>query len=93
LISERAGCVDTFVPAQGAITGWRFDPADGAGLTGLLSRVAALSPTELSVIGAHARESVAAWGPERFAQGMAEALEVAQAGRVRRAVQSKQLVN
>lgn len=86
LVSDRAGCVETFVPDGPAPTGRRFDPADEGALAAALAWVAALPDTERRPLGARAAEIARAWGPERFARGAVEAFQIAEAyERVRRA--------
>ncbi|MDR3634985.1 MAG: glycosyltransferase family 4 protein [Isosphaeraceae bacterium] len=77
LVSERAGCAETLVPDEGRPSGRRFDPSDEDVLAASLTWMASLSGAERSQLGARAAEVVADWGPERFAQGMLEALEMA----------------
>jgi 1,2-diacylglycerol 3-alpha-glucosyltransferase len=78
LVSRRAGCSETLVPDPPGTTGWRFDPADEAGLAALLAHVAMLPESSRAAIGQRAAELASAWGPERFARGTLEALEIAQ---------------
>jgi glycosyltransferase involved in cell wall biosynthesis len=77
LISNRCGAAGTFVPKTGIPTGHVFDPEDVDSLTDDLERMACLSPVSRKVLGESARSIAREWGPERFAQGMLEALETA----------------
>lgn len=77
LVSERAGCAETLVPEPPGTTGWRFDPHDLEGLTTALARIAGVPETERLAMGRKASDVVASWGPERFADGVIEALEQA----------------
>jgi glycosyltransferase involved in cell wall biosynthesis len=67
LVSERAGCAGDLV--EEGTNGFTFDPDDTAVLTTLLEQVAAPS-TDRETLGTRAREIVAAWSPERFAEGL-----------------------
>ena len=71
LVSDRAGCAETLVPAG---TGKRFDPRDEEGLAAGLAWLAGLPLAERLALGRRAAEVVADWGPERFARGTLEAL-------------------
>jgi glycosyltransferase involved in cell wall biosynthesis len=77
LVSERAGCAETLVPEDGPATGRRFDPADEDVLAASLTWMAGLPDAERGRLGRRAAAVVAEWGPERFARGMLEALEIA----------------
>jgi glycosyltransferase involved in cell wall biosynthesis len=54
--------------------GWLFDPAMPGELTRRLLEIHRLGPA-LDSLGKAARETIGEWGPERFGQGLAEALE------------------
>jgi glycosyltransferase involved in cell wall biosynthesis len=85
LVSNRAGCAETLVPEPPGTTGWQFDPRDPAAISEALGRLAGLSAEERLAMGRRAAERVAAWGPDRFARGAAEALDMAlDAERIRR---------
>jgi glycosyltransferase involved in cell wall biosynthesis len=77
LVSERAGCAETLVPDPAGTSGMRFDPEDENALAAGLSWLAGLPEAERAAMGQRAAEVVAAWGPERFAQGTLEALALA----------------
>jgi glycosyltransferase involved in cell wall biosynthesis len=77
LVSDRAGCVETLVPDPPGTTGRRFDPFDVDEITTALAWVSGLPAAERAAIGQRARETVEPWGPDRFAQGTLEALELA----------------
>jgi 1,2-diacylglycerol 3-alpha-glucosyltransferase len=79
LISERAGCVETLVPDPIGTTGRRFDPASGNEMAEALRWMADLPEADRRAMGRRAAEVVSRWGPDRFAQGMLEALELASA--------------
>jgi 1,2-diacylglycerol 3-alpha-glucosyltransferase len=74
LVSDRAGCVETMVPAPAGTTGRRFDPGDELEMTAALAWMAGLPESERRAMGARAAEVASRWGPERFAQGTVEAL-------------------
>ncbi len=84
LISDRAGCVETLVPEPEGLTGGRFDPHDVEEMTTKLSWMATRPGDERREIGRRAAETVASWGPDRFARGALEALELAQQPQRRR---------
>lgn len=77
IVSERAGCVETFVPHPPGTTGLRFDPADEESLAEALATLASLPEGEREAIGLRAQKLASEWGPDRFAQAVLEALESA----------------
>lgn len=77
LVSDRAGCAATLVPDPPGTTGFRFDPMDIAGLSGALARIASAPRESLAGMGHRAAEVVSRWGPDRFADGVVDALESA----------------
>jgi len=83
LISDRCGCAGTLVTDR---TGRRFDPDDVEAMASSMASLAGLPPEERAGIGREAEKTAAAWGPDRFASGMFEALASAQAGPVRQRV-------
>lgn len=78
LVSRAAGCVETFIPQPEGTTGWSFDPAREDEITAMLHRMASSTPGVLARMGREASRIVAQWGPDRFAQGMIEAIRLAQ---------------
>jgi glycosyltransferase involved in cell wall biosynthesis len=80
LVSERAGCATTLVPELEGTTGARFDPLDIEEMIQKLTWMTQLTTEERQSMGQRAAEVVEEWGPDRFAEGMLEALELA-AGR------------
>jgi 1,2-diacylglycerol 3-alpha-glucosyltransferase len=84
LVSYNAGCVETLVPGGNPTTGARFDPGDTEDIAARLRWVAALPEPERRALGDRATALVSNWGPDRFADGMIDALEIA--GRARRRV-------
>jgi glycosyltransferase involved in cell wall biosynthesis len=77
LVSDRAGCVETLVPDPEGSTGRRFDPLDEEELAAALAWMASLPEADRFATGRRAAEVVDDWGPERFARGMIEAIELA----------------
>ncbi len=77
LVSGRAGCAATLVPESGTTTGARFDPLDVEEIAAKLSWIATMPAETLNAMGRCAAETVAQWGPGRFAQGVVEAIELA----------------
>lgn len=75
LVSNRCGCAPDLV-AEGQ-NGWTFDPHDTAAITAGLKRLSILSETELATMGHLSRERIAVWSPERFAEGLKDAVDVA----------------
>jgi glycosyltransferase involved in cell wall biosynthesis len=75
VVSERCGCAPDLV--VNGETGYAFDPLDVEALKGLLVRVAGMSEEARAVMGAAGRRLIAAWGPERFGEGMSAAAEKA----------------
>jgi glycosyltransferase involved in cell wall biosynthesis len=78
LVSSRAGCAATLVPEPAGTTGLQFDPLDINGLTKMLLWISSRDEPERRAMGHRAAHTVSAWGPDRFAQGAIEALELAQ---------------
>jgi glycosyltransferase involved in cell wall biosynthesis len=77
LVSRRAGCAATLVPDMSdplESSGLTFDPSDPGELLQSLNWMTNRTSEERARLGAQARQIAAAWGPERFAQGMLEAL-------------------
>lgn len=80
LVSERSGCVETLVPEPEGTTGRRFDPRDEDDLTACLTWMANLSEADRLAMGRRASALVSEWGPERFARGTCQALQIAAEG-------------
>ena len=81
IVSERCGCVPELV-ADGR-NGFAFDPFSTDALVERLRRVAGSGP-DLAAMGAASRAIVAAWGVERFAQGLSDAMDRAAVASPRR---------
>jgi glycosyltransferase involved in cell wall biosynthesis len=78
LVSERAGCVETFVPEGADTTGLRLDGGDVEGMAASLNWMANLPVSERLGMSQRAGAIAAEWGPERFARGAIEALRIAE---------------
>ena len=78
LVSDRAGCVETFVPEGADSTGLRLDGRDVEGMAASLHWMANLPAPERRSMGRRAAEVAAAWGPARFARGAVEAFQIAE---------------
>jgi glycosyltransferase involved in cell wall biosynthesis len=77
LVSNRAGCAETLVPAPEGTTGAQFDPFDVEELTSKLAWMSSLSDHERYEMGQRAIQIVNHWGPERFADGLLDAVSAA----------------
>lgn len=75
LVSNRCGCAQDLV--RDGMNGFTFDPHDVEQMAALLLRMAAMPPVDLAAMGRESRAIVAGWSPERFAQGLAQAVEAA----------------
>jgi glycosyltransferase involved in cell wall biosynthesis len=85
LVSRCAGCASTLVPEPEGTTGARFDPRDVTDLTAKLTWMAACTDLERRAMGRRAALTVACWGPDRFAHGVLNALDLARGIRIREA--------
>lgn len=74
LVSNRCGCALDLV--QEGVNGYTFDPCDAEQLAELMLRISARN-FPLSGFGLTSREIIAEWGPERFAHGLQQAVDVA----------------
>ena len=75
LVSERCGCVPDLV--EDGINGFTFDPYDVEALAGLMQRVAAMTDERRAAMGRAGQLIIADWGPERFADGLMQAVQAA----------------
>jgi glycosyltransferase involved in cell wall biosynthesis len=89
LVSERAGCAETLVPMPPGVTGRRFNPRDRDEMGWCLDWLASLPDDKRCAMGRRAEQIVSEWGPDRFASGMLDALELARNPRVRPARRSR----
>jgi 1,2-diacylglycerol 3-alpha-glucosyltransferase len=78
LVSSRAGCAPILVPEPRGTTGSQFDPLDVSAISENLTWMASLAPKERFEMGRRAADTVSHWAPSRFAQGLLEALDLAQ---------------
>ena len=69
LVSDRCGCAPDLVEV--GVNGFTFDPCDVEELAGLMQRVAAMTDGQRDAMGR------ADWGPERFADGLMQAVQAA----------------
>ena len=86
LVSHRAGCAATLVPEPEGTTGARFDPLDVEGLADRLLEMATAPAERRAAMGRRAFETVSRWGPDRFARGVLEAVDLARAARTWREI-------
>lgn len=77
LVSDRAGAAGTLVPDPPGTTGLEFDPTDVSAIAEALTWMATRPEAERVAMGRGAASTVARWGPERFAEGLLEAIELA----------------
>ena len=74
LVSDRCGCAPDLV--REGVNGFTFDPYDPGQLAGLMLKVSS-DQGDREAMGRASREIIKDWGPERFADGLMEAVEVA----------------
>jgi glycosyltransferase involved in cell wall biosynthesis len=74
LVSNRCGCAKDLV--QENINGFTFDPNNIDQLSGLMVKISAGSFSR-DAYGAASSRIIAGWNPDRFAQGLSQALQVA----------------
>ncbi len=77
LVSRRAGCARTLVPDPPGTSGTTFDPTDESAIARALTWLATMPETRRAAMGRRAAEIASSWGPDRFAEGMMEALDLA----------------
>ena len=75
IVSERCGCARDLV--REGVNGFTFDPHDVDELAGLMQRVAVMTDGQRRAMGEASRHIIAHWGPDRFAQGLMQAVQVA----------------
>lgn len=75
LVSNRCGCVPDLV--KEGVNGFTFDPYNIEEMAELMLRVSKLEARELERMGEASRRIIAHWGPERFAQGLKQAVDKA----------------
>ena len=74
LVSNRCGCARDLV--REGVNGFTFDPFDVEELARRMYDLAH-GNVDRAAMGRASREIIAGWGPERFADGLAQAVEVA----------------
>ena len=74
LVSYRCGCAADLV--RDGVNGFTFDPYDVEGLASLMHRTAH-GDLDLAAMARAGQAIVATWGPERFAEGLGEAVALA----------------
>jgi len=72
LVSNRCGCAADLV--QEGVNGFTFEPLDVENLAQLMLKLSTLN-TQLAAFGAASRELISHWGPERFAEGLNQAVQ------------------
>ena len=75
LVSDRCGCAPDLVEV--GVNGFTFDPCDVEELAGLMQRVAAMTDGQRDAMGLAGQRIIADWGPERFADGLMQAVQAA----------------
>ena len=75
LVSERCGCARDLV--KDGINGFTFDPYDVDELARLMQQVTAMTEERRRAMGRSSQTIVADWGPERFADGLFQAVQFA----------------
>jgi glycosyltransferase involved in cell wall biosynthesis len=75
IVSNRCGCAPDLV--EHGVNGFTFDPYDIDALGGLIRRVAAMTHERRRAMGRASQRIIADWGPERFADGLMEAVRAA----------------
>ncbi len=75
LVSNRCGCAQDLV--KDGVNGFTFDPLNVKQLAQLMFQISAFQPFRLSAFGDASRELISNWGPERFASGLQQAVEMA----------------
>jgi len=74
LVSNRCGCARDLV--QDGVNGFTFDPFNAEAMTQKMLQLAT-STAQLTAFGKASREIIAKWSPQRFADGLSQAVQVA----------------
>ena len=74
LVSNRCGCAQDLV--REGVNGFTFDPCNVEELAALMLRISAFN-FPLAAFGAEGQRLIFSWGPDRFAQGLKDAVEMA----------------
>jgi glycosyltransferase involved in cell wall biosynthesis len=75
LSSKNVGAAEELL--QDGANGFSFDPMSVEELAAVLQRMAKLPRHEREAMGAASKSIISNWGPERFAQGVREAVRMA----------------
>lgn len=75
LVSNRCGCAPDLV--QEGVNGFTFDPYDVEGMARLMLKMTLMEHSRREEMGRKSQEIIADWGPERFAQGLRSAVDIA----------------
>lgn len=75
LSSKNVGAAEELLQLE--VNGFSFDPTSVEELAALLQRMAELPRHEREAMGAASKSIISNWGPERFAQGVREAVRMA----------------
>ena len=75
LVSNRCGCVDDLVEDGG--NGFNFDPYDTEQIARRMQDLSQMSAGKRRELAENSRRRIDRWGPETFAAGMRQAVEVA----------------
>jgi glycosyltransferase involved in cell wall biosynthesis len=75
IVSERCGCVPDLV--EDGVNGFTFDPYAVQALAALMQRVAAMTEERRAAMARAGQRIIANWGPERFADGLMQAVQAA----------------
>jgi glycosyltransferase involved in cell wall biosynthesis len=81
LVSNRCGCATDLV--RSGANGFLFDPSNVNELAELMLKISS-SRFPRGAFGEESRRIIAAWGPDRFAQGLKDAVETARQNRRRK---------
>jgi glycosyltransferase involved in cell wall biosynthesis len=75
LVSDRCGCAPDLV--RDHLNGFTFDPWDVEGLARRMRQISAMSDERRGAMGRASQQIIADWGPERFADGLTQAVRLA----------------
>jgi 1,2-diacylglycerol 3-alpha-glucosyltransferase len=75
LVSNRCGCARDLV--KEGVNGFTFNPYNVEGIAQSMLQLSAFPPLKLLEMGAASSRIIADWGPERFAQGLKQAVDKA----------------
>jgi glycosyltransferase involved in cell wall biosynthesis len=78
LVSDRCGCAMDLV--DNGVNGFTFDPLNVEQLAEFMLKISGLGPRHTD-FGSASRKIISEWGPERFANGLGAAVEMALANR------------